>query len=124
MSTYVNDAGSRYIVKDENLEEAYRYLEHEGEFAFVTNRADGCTWHSPMGFDEMWCGYVSHSYADYCAQFMDLYCESGSYACFRNDDELEYTMVWKEGGFVQIESIAWENPFSGRVERLEQYGQD
>lgn len=119
MSTYVCDAGSRYLVKANNIEEAYAWLEYKGEFAHKVGIVRDCIELSADGFEDMWCGNVCWGYAEEVAKFMDLFCESGSYACFYCDDYNEYTLVWKEGGLVQEETITLENPFSERIQQLE-----
>ena len=120
MSIYVNDAGSRYIVKYERLKEAYAWLEHEGEFAHVVGSGDGVIYLGADGYDDMFCGDTCCGFAEYVAKFMDWFCENGSYACFYcNDYDDEYTLVWKEDGLVQEETVVLGNPFTDKIAQLE-----
>ena len=120
MSVYVNDAGSRYIVKYERLKEAYTWLEHEGEFAHVIGNGDGTVHLGADGYDDMFCGDTCWGFAEYAAKFMDLFCESGSYACFYcNDYDDEYTLVWRDETGVSTETKTVGNPFAEMIEHLE-----
>ena len=119
MSSWIDDAGSRYLVKERNLEAAYNYLEEAGEFAHRIGTENGCAVLSADGWSEMWCGNMGCGYEDEAAEFMLRYCRPNSYACFRNDGELSYTLVWKGlDGAVYIETTEWENPLHNKMLKL------
>lgn len=118
MTMYAADAGSRYIVRDPKLKEAYAWLEHEGEFAHVTGHLDGCTWLSADGTEDMFCGEVAYSVGDLITEFMRLFCEPGSYACHYVDDFDEYGLYWVDGDGVHQAFESAANPFAGKIAEL------
>lgn len=120
MSIYISDEESRYIVKDENLNAAYEWLEDEGEFTYKVGHVDGCTWLSANRCEDMFCGYVSFDYMDYVMRFIDAFCESGSYACFRNDDEFKYEFAWKDDSGIHYDWRGFANPFEDKIEKLKE----
>ena len=120
MGTYVVDAGSKYIVKNERLEKAYKYLEEHGEFAYVVDKEPGRTILGADGMNDMFCGEVSYHYESYCADFMREFCEPSSYACFKDLDQFEFVIVWKDAqGNVNVDGEGWENLFWELIEKLD-----
>jgi len=119
MSTYVIDEGSRYLVKAENLEAAYKWLEGEGEFAHKVDICKDCIVLSADGYEDMFCGNVSYSFADSVADFMERFCEERSYACFYDEEQREFTLVWKDKDGTHIDGDGLANPFAWKMEELE-----
>ena len=119
MSTCICDAGSRYIVTKEKLPRAHAWLEdrrwpHRAKplpsgMAEIESTQDG-----------LFCGYVGWDFNSTVWDFIEEFCEPYSYASFRNDDEFEYGLIWKDGeGTVHEDWADWGNPFQGRIDGLE-----
>lgn len=119
MSMYATDAGSRYIVKAKNLEAAYEWLEHEGEFAHRVGVVRDCVILSANGYEDMFCGQVSYSVGRWISAFMERFCEPGSYACHHIDEFDEYCLYWKDGAGVHDECREAGNPFENMIAELE-----
>lgn len=119
MSCYVTDAGSRYIVKNENLEAAYAWLENEGEFAYAVGHGEGVTYLSADGNEDMWCGNMAWGGMYRAKDFIEKFCEPGSYACFYTEDCTEYDMMWRDTRGVHSECRGRVNPFWREIEELE-----
>lgn len=119
MGYYASDAGSRYIVKDENLEAAYEWLKGEDEFAHKVGHLDGCTWLSADGYEDMFCGDVRFSVDKYIKEFMERFCEPGSYACHCIDEFSQYALYWKDENGVHDEAEEVGNPFAEKILELE-----
>ena len=118
MGTLVLDAGSRYIVKNENLEAAYRWLEKEGEFALVIGNGEGVTYLGADGNEEMFCGNMSYGFTEDVRRFMELFCENKSFACFKYPDDFTYAICWKDNGVVYWDFEEWDNPFYEKIREL------
>jgi len=119
MSMYATDAGSRYLVKAENLDAAYEWLEHEGEFAYRVGVVRDCVILSANGHEDMFCGSVCYGIGELIEEFLERFCEPGSYACQRVDDFLQYDLYWKDGDGVHSEGREYANPFANMIEELE-----
>lgn len=119
MSMYAYDAGSKYLVKADNLDEACRWLEGEGEFAHKVGIVRDCVVLSADGFEDMFCGEVSYRVGEFISEFMERFCEPGSYACHHIDEYNEYCLYWKDEEGVHSECKTVENPFAERILELE-----
>lgn len=119
MSMYAMDAGSRYLVKAENLDAAYEWLKKEGEFAHVVGIVRNCLVLSADGYEDMFCGNVSYSVGDCIKEFLERFCEPGSYACHHIDEFDEYCLYWKDGEGVRDECKEVGNPFAEKMMELE-----
>jgi len=119
MEINVYDAGSSYIVKDENLVAAYRWLEEQGEWAFVVAHNHGKSWLSADGHDEMFCGCMSERFYELPIDFLRLFCEPNSYACMFDDFSMGYSIFWKgEDGSVHTDTKEAINPFAEKATQL------
>lgn len=119
MGKYVTDAGSRYIVKDERLEEAYAWLEDAGEFAFVVGHGNGTTHLGANGYEEMFCGEMADDFHLAVEAFMALFCEPGSYACFCYDNHGPiHMLIWKDE-LIHNQAIGSNNPFASKIADFE-----
>ena len=121
MSMMAYDAGSKYIVKASNLDEAYAWLEERGEYAHMVGKHRDCVILSADGFEDMFCGNVGYGIESSIREFMLRFCERGSYACHHIDDYNEYVLYYKdEMGCFRSESRVVENPFAKWIAHLEQ----
>ena len=120
MSMYASDAGSRYLVKAENLDDAYGWLEEQGEYAHRIGVDGDCIVLSADGTEEMFCGNVGCGIGSIIEEFLDLFCEPGSYCCQRVDDYFQYDLYWKDGDGVHSEGREYVNPFTGFIAKLEE----
>ena len=116
---YATDAGSRYLVKAENLDAAYEWLKKEGEFAHRVGIVRDCIVLSADGYEDMFCGNVSYSVGDCIKEFLERFCEPGSYACHHIDEFDEYCLYWKDGEGVRDECKEVGNPFAEKMMELE-----
>lgn len=119
MSMYAYDEGSRYLVKAENIDAAYKWLEDEGEYAYRVGVVKDCFILSANGHEDMFCGDVRYSVGEVIMEFMKLFCESGSYACHCIEEFHEYVLYWKDEDGVHEESRQVENPFTSKMLELE-----
>lgn len=119
MGMYAMDAGSKYLVEDANLEAAYEWLESVGEFAYVTGHVGECTVLSADGNEELWCGDVGYGVGKEIEEFLNRFCEPGSYACQRVDDFGQYDLYWKDDEGVHSEGRVYANPFDVEIRELE-----
>ena len=119
MSMYVTDAGSKCLVKNENLDAAYGGLEEHGEYAYAIDAVKGCTVLSADGNDEFFCGSVSCHIDSMILEFLEKFCEPGSYVCQRNDDYFCYDLYWKDDEGIYAKSREFENPFEGIIGEIE-----
>lgn len=119
MGTYVQDAGSRYVVKDGNLKSARKWLSAYGYRTHRTGHGDGCTHLSDCGYDEMLAGEVPYRILENVAEFVMLFCEEGSYACHWCPEQDGWSLIWKDAMGVHVQWKDFENPFSGKVSDLE-----
>ena len=119
MSTYVCDAGSRYIVTEENLPSAQAWLNDRGG-EYTANHLPNGSAEIVSTYDGLFCGGVGWGFSSSVWHFIDEFCEPYSYASFRNDDEFEYGLLWKDGeGSVHEEWEDIENPFQNRINSME-----
>ena len=119
MSMYAYDAGSRYLVKAANLDAAYEWLKKEGEFAHRVGVHRDCVVLSADGFEDMFCGEVPYAIGELIADFLERFCEPGSYACHHVDEYDEYCLYWKDETGVHDECRQVENPFAAKMMELE-----
>lgn len=119
MSMYATDAGSRYLVKAGNLDAACEWLESEGEFAHKVGVVRDCVVLSANGCEDMFCGSVCYGIGKCIEEFLERFCEPGSYACQRVDDFFQYDLYWKDADGVHSEGREYVNPFAGKIAELE-----
>ena len=118
MSTSVIDKGAEYLVKVGRLEEAFKHLESEGEYAECRTNGDGTVTLFPKEWDDMFCGNVAYSFYEEVEQFMEVFCEAGSQASFFDDEQLEWTLVWKDAEGAHHVQGGLVNPFEERIEEI------
>lgn len=120
MSVYIIDAGSRYIVREEKLGRAYAWLMDRREEAHARPVADGFAEIFSADGEGFFCGSTCYGFQEEVIEFVSEFCEPWSYASFRDDDDFEFGIVWKDGdGEVNEE---WEticNPFNERMEEMD-----
>ena len=119
MSMYAMDAGSKYLVKAENLDDAYEWLEKNGEFAHRIGVHGDCVILSANGYEDMFCGDVCYGIGELIEEFLEQFCEPGSYACQRVDDFCQYDLYWKDGDGVHSEGREYANPFESQIAEIE-----
>lgn len=118
MSTYISDAGSRYIIKNENIKAACEWLEQEGESLYsVANGSGLVVFGSNVYGNSTFCGYTGFDYLDMVVEFLKRFCEPGSYGCFRHEDATE--IAWKDEGGVWNSYRDYENPYSELMQKLD-----
>lgn len=122
MSTIVNDAGARFIIKKENIRAACNWLDSQGEFPSVIGEKDG---YVLLGTDDdfdssegMFCGYRSFHITCEVDIFMRNFCEENSFACLYFEDFNEYAFVWKDKTGVHHDNEVVGNPFSDKMEQM------
>lgn len=122
MSTYVTAARAKYVVKDERLDEAVRFLEM---FDDIKNDIHSASWgrNTSIVYPEwgnLFGGCVGNSWADDVEEFIMDFCEPESYATFRCDDWFSWVIVYKDvNGNMVVEERDCENPFEKLCNELE-----
>ena len=119
MSVYIADAGSKYVVSEDKLSRAYAWLKDRREIPCAKPIADGFAEVFSNG-DGFFCGDTCYGFQDEAIEFLQEFCEPYSYASFRNDDDFEYGIVWRdEAGSVHEEWEEMSNPFAERMDEFE-----
>jgi len=116
---YVMADDHAYIVKDENVGKAIEFLkvwvEHGEPKAVALGDGRSLIARPRAPFD----GEIPSGWGEAVEKFLGDYCEDGSHAVFRDDDEFEWRFYWKEDGEVRAESESICNPFWMRQREMD-----
>lgn len=122
MSTYVTASRSKYVVNDERLDEAVKFL---SMFDDIKNDIHSASYgkNTSIVYPEcgnLFGGYVSNSWADDVEEFIMDFCEPESYATFRCEDFWSWVIVYKdENGNMVVEERENENPFESLCDEFD-----
>lgn len=108
MDYWIYDYEHRFIVHIDNVNDALNWLSENG----IHNPYFDTTMDNDLVLidskDGMFGGDAySHVDMEDAYEFIEKFCEPGSYACFRNDTEYEFHIIWKteEGVHERYEKI-------------------
>lgn len=107
------------LVSEENLEAAINVF---GEENAKANLKSNGLWGIQFSGESPWDGYNNYA-ADEAAEFIEKYCEPGSYASFYNYDYGDYTFDGKDAdGNMVSRCLDRENPFYDMMVVYERIG--
>lgn len=108
------------LVNEENINAALEYLGDDCELDFYYK--DGGIREVLFSGESQWDGYNNYA-ADEAAEFIEKYCEPGSYASFYNYDYGDYTFDGKDAeGNMVSRCLGRENPFHEMMVEYEAIG--
>lgn len=118
MGVWISDCGSRYIVKEENLDAAAEWLSAEW-YGFT--EPEQCRDYIINNCEDVFYGDVPYNHQTVAHEFMERFCEPGSYACFFDEENLYHAITWKDEYGTHDDGKPVENPYTGKIEELERH---